>query len=126
VNPRLPISRDSEAGKLPRQQENEFLGAASKVFRTAFPNSERAGCPSQTALRSVARKECEAGEGERILEHMTCCSVCFGEYEALLRKPLPYEGGDLLLVFNDQDSGHLRSLIWQVGQSALATVDGYC
>ncbi len=86
MNPRLPISRDSEAGKLPRQQENEFLAAASKVFRTAFPNSERAGCPSQTALRSVARKECEAGEGERILEHMTCCSVCFGEYEALLRK----------------------------------------
>ena len=86
MNPRLPISRDSEAGKLPRQQENEFLAAASKVFRTAFPNSERVGCPSQTALRSVARKQCEAGEGERILEHMTCCSACFGEYEALLRK----------------------------------------
>ena len=86
MNPRLPISRDSEAGKLPRQQENEFLAAASKVFRTAFPNSERAGCPTQAALRSVARKECEAGEGERILEHMTCCSVCFGEYEAFLRK----------------------------------------
>jgi len=86
VNPRLPLSRDSEAGKLPRQQENEFLAAASKVFRTDFPNSERAGCPLQTALRSVVRKQCEVGEGERILEHLTCCSACFGEYEALLRK----------------------------------------
>lgn len=86
MNPRLSISRDSDAGKLPRQQENEFLAAASKVFRTAFPNSERAGCPPQTALRSVVRKQFEAGEGERILEHITCCSACFGEYESLLRK----------------------------------------
>lgn len=86
MNPRLPISRDSEAGKLPRQQEHEFLATASRVFRTAFPNPERAGCPPQAALRSVARKQCEAGEGERILEHITCCSACFGEYEGVLRK----------------------------------------
>ncbi len=86
MNQRLPISRDSEAGKLPRQQEHEILAAASKVFRTAFPNSERAGCPAQTTLRSVVRKRCEGGEGEKILEHLTCCSTCFGEYEDLLRK----------------------------------------
>ena len=86
MNRRLPVSRDSEAGKLPRQQEQEILAAASKVFRTAFPNSERAGCPAQTTLRSVVRKRCEAGEGERILEHLTCCSTCFREYENLLRK----------------------------------------
>ena len=86
MNRRLQVSRDSEAGKLPRQQEHEILAAASKVFRKAFPNSERAGCPAQTALRSVVRKRCEAGEGERILEHITCCSACFGEYEGILRK----------------------------------------
>jgi len=86
VNRRLPFSRDSEAGKLPRQQEQEILAAASRVFRTAFPNSERAGCPPPITLLSVIRKRCEAGESERILEHMTCCSACFGEYEALLRK----------------------------------------
>ena len=86
MNRRLPFSRDSEAGKLPRQQEQEILAAASKVFRTAFPNSERAGCPPPITLLSVVRKRCEAGESERILEHMTCCSACFGEYEALLRK----------------------------------------
>ncbi len=86
MNRRLPVSRDSEAGKLPRQQEHEILAAASNVFRTAFPNSERAGCPAQTTLRSVVRKRCEAGEGERILEHLTCCSTCFREYENLLRK----------------------------------------
>jgi len=86
VNRRLPFSRDSEAGKLPRQQEQEILAAASKVFRSAFPNSERAGCPPPITLLSVVRKRCEAGESERILEHMTCCSACFGEYEALLRK----------------------------------------
>jgi hypothetical protein len=86
VNRRLPFSRDSEAGKLPRQQEQEILAAASKVFRTAFPNSERAGCPPPITLLSVVRKRCAASEGERILEHMTCCSACFGEYEGLLRK----------------------------------------
>ena len=86
MNRRLPFSRDSEAGKLPRHQEQEILAAASKVFRTAFPNSERAGCPPPITLLSVVRKRCEAGESERILEHMTCCSACFGEYEALLRK----------------------------------------
>ena len=86
MNRRLPFSRDSEAGKLPRQQEQEILAAASKVFRTAFPNSERAGCPPQITLLSVVRKRCEAGESERILEHMTCCSACFGEYEDLLAK----------------------------------------
>jgi hypothetical protein len=37
-------------------------------------------------LLSVVRKRCEAGKGERILEHLTCCSTCFGEYEDLLRK----------------------------------------
>jgi hypothetical protein len=86
VNRRLPFSRASEAGKLPRQQEQEILAAASKVFRTAFPNSERAGCPPPITLLSVVRKRCEAGESERIFEHMTCCSACFGDYEALLRK----------------------------------------
>ena len=86
MKPRLPVSRDSEVGKLPPQQENEFLAAASKLFRTAFPNSERAGCPSDTALRSLVRKQCDASEGESILEHLTCCSPCFGEYEGLLRK----------------------------------------
>ena len=83
---RFQVSRDSEAGKLPRQQEQELLAAASKVFRSTFPNSERTGCPPETALRSVVRKRCETGEGERILEHLTCCSACFGEYEGLLRK----------------------------------------
>lgn len=86
MNRRLPFSRDSEAGKLPRQQEQEILATASKVFRTAFPNSERAGCPPPITLLSVVRKRCAASESERILEHMTCCSACFGEYEGLLRK----------------------------------------
>ena len=86
MNRRLSFSRDSEAGKLPRQQEQEILAAASKVFRSAFPNTERDGCPPPITLLSVVRKQCAAGEGERILEHMTCCSTCFREYESLLRK----------------------------------------
>jgi hypothetical protein len=80
------MSTTSALDRLPRQQEAELTAAAARIFRTAFPNPERNGCPPQGALVSVARKEGDFAANQRILEHLTCCSPCFAEYESLLHK----------------------------------------
>ena len=86
MNPQVPMSPTSAHEALSRKREAEFIAAAARVFRTGFPNPERSGCPDQEALHSVARKTRSAAESEGVLEHLTCCSPCFAEYEHLLRK----------------------------------------
>jgi hypothetical protein len=86
VNQRAPMSRTPAPDKLPRQQEAELIAAAAGVFRTGFPNPERIGCPPQGTLHAVARKAGGTAETESILEHLTCCSQCFTEYERLVHK----------------------------------------
>ena len=86
MNSQVPMSPTSAHEALSRKREAEFIAAAARVFRTGFPNPERSGCPAQEALQSVARKTRGAGESEGVLEHLTCCSPCFAEYEHLLRK----------------------------------------
>jgi hypothetical protein len=80
------MSRTSASDTLPRRQEAELIAAAAGVFRTGFPNPQRIGCPPQEVLRSVARKGRSTAETESILEHLTCCSPCFTEYERLVHK----------------------------------------
>jgi hypothetical protein len=80
------MSRTPASDTLPRRQEAELIAAAAGVFRTAFPNPERIGCPPQEVLRSVARKGRSTAETESILEHLTCCSPCFTEYERLVHE----------------------------------------
>jgi hypothetical protein len=85
VNRRIPKSPTSTPEGLPRQRERELIAAAARVFRTGFPNSGRSGCPTQEALQSVSRKTRGSVESDAVLEHLTCCSPCFAEYERLLR-----------------------------------------
>ena len=80
------MSPTSAHEALSRKREAEFIAAAARVFRTGFPNAERSGCPSQERLQSVTRKGRGSVENEGVLEHLTCCSPCFAEYEHLLRK----------------------------------------
>jgi len=80
------MSRTPASDTLPRQQEAELVAAAAGVFRTGFPNPERIGCPPQGTLHAVARKAGRTEESESILEHLTCCSPCFAEYERLVHK----------------------------------------
>ena len=80
------MSQTPTPEKLSRRREQEFIAAAARVLRTGFPNPERTGCPPQEGLQSVARKERGSVESQNILEHLTCCSECFTEYEGLLRK----------------------------------------
>lgn len=80
------MSRTPAPDTLPRRQEAALIAAAAGVFRTGFPNPERIGCPPQEMLHSVARKGRSPAETESILEHLTCCSPCFTEYERLVHK----------------------------------------
>lgn len=80
------MSRTSASDTLPRQQEAQLIAAAAGVFRTGFPNPQRIGCPPQETLHAVARKAGGTAESESILEHLTCCSPCFTEYERLVHK----------------------------------------
>ena len=86
MNRRIPMSPTSTPEGLPRQRETQLIAAAARVFRTGFPNTDRSGCPTQEALQSVSRKTRGSVESEAVLEHLTCCSPCFAEYERLLRR----------------------------------------
>lgn len=69
------------AGKAPK--EEAIINSAIDLFRTGFPNPERQGCPSAAALRATARM----GQNPRdldVLEHLTCCSPCFAQFERAL------------------------------------------
>jgi hypothetical protein len=85
VNPRLPIAPTRATEKLSRLQEQELIAAAARVFRSGFPNPDRTGCPPERTLRATVRRE-RSVDRESILEHLTCCSPCFVEYEELLRR----------------------------------------
>ena len=80
------MSPGSTPEGLPRQREAELIAAAARVFRTGFPNTDRSGCPAHEALQSVSRKKRGSVESEAVLEHLTCCSPCFSEYERILRR----------------------------------------
>ncbi len=82
MNTRRPNSQSATSG-LPRATEAQLIAAAARVFRTDFPNDERSGCPPPEALKAVAQKRSTA-EASGVLEHLTCCSPCFAQYEQFL------------------------------------------
>jgi hypothetical protein len=83
VNTRRPNSPESAISGLSRETEARLIAAAARVFRTGFPNAERSGCPPREALKAVARKR-PTVETDGVLEHLTCCSPCFAQYEQFL------------------------------------------
>src|SRR5256885_5129 len=60
----------------------EFLQSARAYLSEAFPNPDRAGCPSDSRLRSLAFDPREADA--TITEHIGTCSPCFKRYSELL------------------------------------------
>lgn len=60
----------------------EFLESARTYLSEAFPNPDRAGCPPDSALRSLAFSPRESDP--TITEHIGTCSPCFRRYSELL------------------------------------------
>ena len=60
----------------------EFLQSARTYLSEAFPNPDRAGCPPDSALRSLAFNPRESDA--TITEHIGTCSPCFKRYSELL------------------------------------------
>lgn len=83
---RVPFSVGTASEKLPPATEEALLAAARRLFRDAFPNSERSGCPSLDLLVSVSRRSASESDSRRVLDHLSCCSPCFGDYEKLARQ----------------------------------------
>ena len=78
--------------------EAQLLAAAARIFRTDFPNAERTGCPTRDALQSVARKVAGDSESRNAIDHVTCCSPCFAEYERLLHREKVWRSTKLLAL----------------------------
>jgi len=57
---------------------------ARSYLSDAFPNPERAGCPTDDALQLMATRPSESDAS--ISEHLTCCSPCFNAYMGHLAK----------------------------------------
>ena len=92
------MSAISSSGKFSPQMEAQLLAAAARIFRTDFPNAERTGCPAREALRSVARKAAGDSEYRNVIDHVTCCSPCFAEYERLLHREKTWRNTKLLAL----------------------------
>ena len=92
------MSATSSSEKFPPQLEAQLLAAATRILRTDFPNAERTGCPAGATLQSVARKAAADSESRNVVDHLTCCSPCFVEYERLLRREKAWKSTKLLAL----------------------------
>jgi hypothetical protein len=63
-------------------EEERLLTFARRYLSEAFPNPERAGCPDERALRSMAVLPRQADPA--VGEHLALCSPCFKQYMNLL------------------------------------------
>src|SRR5256885_6195377 len=74
-------SRDKTRGASGAMSK-EFLQSARTYLLGAFPNPDRAGCPPDSALRSLAFNPRQSDA--TITEHIGTCSPCFNRYSELL------------------------------------------
>ena len=98
MSPRVPVSVTSSSGKLPPRLEAQLLAATARMLRTAFPNAERTDCPPRQTLQVVARKATSDIESRSVVDHLTCCSPCFAEYERLMRRERIWRNTKLLAL----------------------------
>jgi hypothetical protein len=84
MNRAMRISPTSGDQRVPWKGD-ELIAAAGHLFRTGFPNPSRVGCPASTELQAMVATVPHY-EFPGILDHLSCCSPCFAEYECLLRK----------------------------------------
>jgi hypothetical protein len=66
--------------------EAALMRDGAKFFREAFPNPDRIGCPDHAALGALAGHRPHTRAEQDVVEHVTCCSPCFIEYEELVQR----------------------------------------
>lgn len=86
MKPRVPFSAGAAPERLSPGTEEALVAAAGRLFRAGFPNSERIGCPPRELLMSVSRHSASESDSRCVLDHLSCCSPCFGDYEKLARQ----------------------------------------
>jgi hypothetical protein len=64
------------------KKSKSLLDFARSYLSNAFPNPERAGCPPDSSLRSLAFNPRETEP--TVTEHLASCSPCFRRYSELL------------------------------------------
>ncbi len=64
------------------KKDKDLLDFAHSYLSEGFPNPDRQGCPSDTALRSLALSPTESEP--TVTEHLAACSPCFRRYAELL------------------------------------------
>ena len=74
------VRRNTKRETLP--EEEQLLVFARSYLSDAFPNPERAGCPSDDALRLMAIQPVDSDPS--LSEHLMCCSPCFNAYMGYL------------------------------------------
>ncbi|MGH7174262.1 MAG: hypothetical protein ACRELG_28665 [Gemmataceae bacterium] len=63
-----------------KREEERLLNAGRSVFSTAFPNPNRAGCPSRDVIEAIARGKVELAQHQDFILHMSRCSPCFNDF----------------------------------------------
>lgn len=74
--------RQFKSNKLPR----DLVSLGKKYARIAFPNPNREGCPSRSALRAMASRNPQPTLQHLPISHVATCSPCFMEYTRLRRR----------------------------------------
>jgi hypothetical protein len=66
---------------LTKREEAQFIEAYQRVLLGGgFPNPERAGCPSNEILRTMAFRKLWSEQVNDWIEHLGTCTPCFREY----------------------------------------------
>src|SRR5215469_13118458 len=71
-----------------RRQAQIAVALGKKHAETSYPNSDRAGCPGATTLRSMAQRDSRLELNAMPLSHVVTCSPCFMEYSRYRRSSI--------------------------------------
>lgn len=67
------------------KQVRDVVALGRKCSKTAYPNSERKGCPDLSTLRAMAYRDRRLSLTDLPLSHVVSCSPCFQQYLRLRR-----------------------------------------
>ena len=67
-------------------QEDKLLKTLGKIVASSYPNPDRAGCPGEDVLRSVASRKLDPVEQAHHIAHIATCSPCYSRVQALQKR----------------------------------------